>query len=86
MRSIVLLFFAVMSCVSFFAYAIDKRKARRNRWRISKSMLLTLGFLGGSVGAILGMKLFHHKTRHWYFWAVNLLGLIWQVAIVFYLR
>ena len=85
MRPIVLLFFAVMSCVAFFAYAIDKRKARRNRWRLSESLLLLLGFLGGSVGAILGMKLFHHKTRHWYFWAVNLLGLIWQVAVLFYL-
>ena len=44
--------------------------------------MLGLGFCGGAVGALLGMKVFRHKTKHWYFWVVNVLGLAWQVALI----
>ena len=42
----------------------DKRKARRDKWRISEKTLFLLALAGGSAGSLLGMKLFHHKTRH----------------------
>lgn len=45
-------------------YGIDKWKAKRNRWRISEKMLLFLAIIGGSVGALAGMYIFHHKTLH----------------------
>ena len=75
-----LIFLAVMSAVAFLLYGADKRKARNGRWRIRESTLLLTGFFGGAVGALLGMELFRHKTRHWYFWLVNLLGLLVQAA------
>ena len=76
---------ALASLVAFVAYGIDKFKAQRDLWRIPEAFLLGVGFCGGAVGALLGMKLFHHKTKHWYFWVVNLIGLAWQGAMVGYL-
>lgn len=46
---------------------IDKRRAKRGAWRIRERTLFLLALFGGSAGAIAGMWLFHHKTRHWYF-------------------
>ena len=77
---------AALSVVAFLLYATDKRKAKKKRWRIPEKTLLGIGFLGGAAGAILGMNLFRHKTKHWYFWAVNLLGLAWQIALLIYLQ
>lgn len=78
-----LIFLAVMSVIAFALYGIDKRKAIKHKWRIKEIMLLSFGFFGGAVGALLGMKVFHHKTKHWYFWAVNILGLAVQIAVLF---
>ena len=47
---------------------------------IPEKVLLLLSFFGGAAGGLLGMLLFRHKTRHWYFWAVNFLGFAWQAA------
>ena len=80
-----LVYCAAMSIVAFFAYLIDKCRARAGKWRISEAMLLSLGFLGGAVGALLSMELFRHKTKHWYFRVVNISGLIWQAALVIFL-
>ncbi len=76
---------AVGSILAFAAYGIDKSRARRGAWRISERALLLLGFSCGAVGALAAMKLFHHKTRHSYFYFVNVLGLLWQMALVCYL-
>ncbi len=70
---------------SFILYAIDKHKAKRGAWRIPERMLLSAGFIGGAVGALAAMQLFRHKTKHYYFYLVNILGLVWQAALVFYL-
>ena len=76
-----LIFVAVMSLISFILYGADKSKAKKNKWRIKESVLLGFGFFGGAIGALLGMSAFRHKTKHWYFWVVNVLGLIWQIAL-----
>ena len=81
----VILFFVATSAVALIVYLIDKVKAKLSTGRTPEKLLLWIGFLGGSVGALLGMLLFRHKTRHWYFWIVNLLGLAWQVAAVCFL-
>ena len=52
---------------AFSMMGADKRRARRGDWRISEKALFLSAVLGGSLGAILGMRMFHHKTRHWYF-------------------
>lgn len=77
-----LIFLAALSVLALIFYGVDKLKARGGYWRISEAALLSLGFFGGAAGALLGMKLWRHKTRHWYFWAINLLGLLWQIIIL----
>ncbi|MBO4444564.1 MAG: DUF1294 domain-containing protein [Bacteroidaceae bacterium] len=61
---IVLLYFSVVNIISFFMYGIDKRKAKRTKWRIPEATLLGVAVIGGSIGAWLGMKVWHHKTMH----------------------
>ena len=80
-----LIFLAVMSVIALILYKADKVKAQKDKWRISEKTLLSFGFFGGAVGALLGMKWFRHKTKHWYFWAVNFIGLIWQIFLAFWL-
>ena len=73
---------AFMSIVAFILYGVDKRKAKREAWRIPEAVLLGWGFFGGACGALCAMKFFRHKTKHWYFWAVNILGLILHIAAI----
>ena len=53
-----------INIVSFFLYGIDKYKAKKNKWRISEATLLMIAIIGGSIGAWVGMRLWHHKTMH----------------------
>ncbi|MBQ7181233.1 MAG: DUF1294 domain-containing protein [Bacteroidaceae bacterium] len=71
-----------INVLTFIVYGIDKAKARRNKWRISESTLLLLAALGGSIGAWLGMKAWHHKTLHKKFRYGIPLILIAQTALV----
>ena len=76
-----LMIYAAVSLIALVLYGSDKRRAIRKRRRIREATLLSLALLGGAVGALLGMTLFRHKTRHWYFWGVSLLGLALQAAL-----
>lgn len=58
------LFFLAINLVTFLLYAIDKWKARRAKWRIPESTLLWMAAIGGSIGALCGMYICHHKTLH----------------------
>ena len=53
-----------INVLTFLLYGIDKWKARRGKWRIPEETLIWLAIAGGSIGALLGMYLFHHKTKH----------------------
>lgn len=57
----------IINLVSFIVMGIDKRKARKRAFRIPEATLFVLAVIGGSLGSIIGMHLFRHKTRHWYF-------------------
>lgn len=88
MSKIILVYIAfliVMSITAFVLYGSDKAKAKKNKWRIKESTLLSIGFFGGAVGAVAGMKHFRHKTKHNYFWIVNYIGLAWQIGILIFL-
>ena len=61
---IVLVYLVVINVITFLLYGIDKWKAKRSKWRIPESKLLMMAALGGSVGAWLGVKTWHHKTLH----------------------
>ena len=57
-------YIVVINLVSFMMLGIDKYKARRGQWRISEATLLAVAAIGGSIGAWMGMKVWHHKTLH----------------------
>lgn len=61
---ILTIYLIAINIATFFVYGIDKWKAKRSRWRIPESTLLTLAVLGGSIGAFIGMRTCHHKTMH----------------------
>ena len=60
----IIIYLIIMNVAAFIMYGIDKRKAVKGSWRISESALLTLTALGGSLGSLLAMELFRHKTKH----------------------
>ena len=65
-------YLAAVNLVTFTVYGVDKAKARRGAWRVPEKTLFLLPLLGGSVGALLGMLVFRHKTKHWYFvWGIH---------------
>lgn len=74
-----------VSVLNFIIYGLDKRAAKKKEWRTPERRLLLFGFFCGAPGGLLGMMLFHHKTKKWYFWLVNWIGLAWQAAAVVYL-
>ncbi|MDY3933573.1 MAG: DUF1294 domain-containing protein [Muribaculaceae bacterium] len=57
-------YIVVINLVSFMMFGIDKYKARRGQWRISEATQLAVAAIGGSIGAWMGMKVWHHKTLH----------------------
>jgi len=64
---IVLAAFVAMSLIGFILMGIDKQKAKKGAWRISELGLFIPAILFGGVGSMLGMYVFRHKTKHWYF-------------------
>lgn len=54
----------VINGTAFAAMGIDKRRAKRGKWRIQERTLFLTAFLGGSAGAVAGMYVFRHKTKH----------------------
>lgn len=85
LTSILLIYLAAINVVSFFTYGIDKLKARKDKWRISEATLLWMAVLGGSIGAWLGMKAWHHKTLHKKFKFGVPAILIIQLALVLFI-
>jgi len=57
----------LINVATFVMYGIDKRKAMKDQWRIPEKTLLLTALAGGSLGAFVGMQMFHHKTKHWKF-------------------
>lgn len=63
-----------VNAVAFGMMYVDKQRAKKKKWRISEHSLFTAALLGGSIGSIAGMRLFRHKTKHWYFvWGMPLI-------------
>ena len=75
-----------INIVSFFLYGIDKYKAKKNKWRISEATLLMIAVIGGSIGAWVGMRIWHHKTMHKKFKYGIPVIIIFQVALAVYLH
>ena len=79
--TLLLVWLAVINLLTFIVYGADKRRARKGKWRVPEKTLFLLPLLGGSIGALLGMRVFHHKTKHWYFvWGIPAI-LLAQIAL-----
>ena len=61
--SYIVLYFAAINLAGFLSMAMDKSKARRNKWRIPEATLFLFAVFGGSLGCLLGMRIFRHKTQ-----------------------
>lgn len=61
------LYLIIINVITFALYGMDKWRAMTKQWRIREKKLIGLALIGGSLGAMIGMTVFHHKTRKWYF-------------------
>ena len=77
-------YLAVINLAGFISMALDKKKARRNQWRIPEAPLVLFAIFGGSLGCLWGMHVFHHKTQRpkFYIGIPVILGV--QVVILLY--
>ena len=82
---ILVLYGIIVNVAGFAAMGIDKGRARRKVWRIPESTLFLIALIGGSIGSLLGMYGFRHKTRHWSFtWGMPAIPIL-QTALILYL-
>lgn len=81
---ILLIYLAVVNILTIIVFGVDKMNAKSNRQRVRIVTLLGLAFIGGSVGALIGMYVFHHKTKKAYFTVGVPLILLMQVVVLFY--
>ena len=78
---LLMIYLVIINLIAFLTFGADKRRARRDRRRVRESTLFLLAAIGGSIGALLGMYVFRHKTRHWYFCVGIPASLILQIAL-----
>lgn len=85
MKTAVTVLLLAMNLISFSLMGMDKRRARKNAWRIPEKTLFLSALLFGGAGAVLGMQVFRHKTRHWYFVIGMPAILLAQIALLAWL-
>ena len=84
-EQLILIYLVAINVVTFFIYGIDKWKAKRSKWRISEATLLGMAVIGGSIGAWLGMRVWHHKTMHKKFQFGIPLIIVAQIALLIWI-
>lgn len=84
-----ILYLLIINAAGFLSMLLDKHKAKKNAWRIPERTLLAIACFGGSIGSILGMQLFRHKTRHFKFsvalpliLAVQMVAATWLLVLM----
>ncbi|MCR5800121.1 MAG: DUF1294 domain-containing protein [Lachnospiraceae bacterium] len=80
--TVIAIYLAIINLIGFVVMGIDKNRAKKRAFRIPEATLFTMAIIGGSIGTILGMHIFRHKTRHWYFLYGMPVILILQIIIV----
>ena len=81
---VVLAYFITVNVLGLVLFGIDKWKAKHDKWRISEATLLSLTAIGGSIGAWVGMKVWHHKTMHKKFKYGIPLVMVLQLALLLF--
>lgn len=88
LEKILLVYLLIVNAAGFLLMLVDKIKARKNLWRIPEATLMTVAAIGGSIGAIAGMNLFRHKTKHAKFYiglpVILVLQIVAAICIIFY--
>lgn len=84
MNQILLIYLLLINAAGFLIMLADKQKARKKLWRIPEAALLTVALFGGSLGSLIGMRVFHHKTRKPKFYLGIPAILILQAAFAFW--
>ena len=79
---IVWLYIIIINLIAFAVYGIDKKKAVKGQWRIPEATLIGLSIIGGGIGAMLGMSVWHHKTRKWKFKIIIPLSVVTWIAVL----
>jgi uncharacterized membrane protein YsdA (DUF1294 family) len=86
LQDIILIYISFINLIGFIIMGIDKQKAKSNQWRIREKTLFIIAIIGGSIGSILGMKYFRHKTKHKTFTYGMPLILIIQVFLLYLIQ
>ena len=73
-----------INILAFLLYGLDKSLAKKKMYRVSEYSLLVVSFFGGSIGSLLGMKLFHHKTKKIKFWIFNIIT--FDIDIIYFIK
>ncbi len=79
---LIFLYLIVINIVTFFAFGLDKRKAKKDKWRTPEATLVTLMVVGGAIGGYFGMETFRHKTQKLKFKIARVASFITLVAII----
>lgn len=85
MRTWLIVALTLWNLTVFAMYGIDKYRAVHHQWRISEKTLILSAVMTGGLGAFLGARLFHHKTRKWYFWLAWIVGLVIDAVLIFFI-
>lgn len=64
---LIVIYLVAANIAGAFSMGLDKWKAIHRAWRIPEATLFMICIIGGSLGSTIGMFVFHHKTKHWYF-------------------
>ncbi|MGM9972595.1 MAG: DUF1294 domain-containing protein [Clostridiaceae bacterium] len=81
-----IIYIAIINLYGFLIMYLDKKRSIKGQWRIPESRFFVVAILLGSLGTLLGMKLFHHKTKHWYFKYGIPAIMVVQIALYFLLH
>lgn len=79
---ITVIYLVCVNITGFISMGVDKAKAKKKAWRIPEATLFIIALIGGSIGSIIGMRVFRHKTRHWYFVVGMPLILVIQIGVI----
>jgi uncharacterized membrane protein YsdA (DUF1294 family) len=82
-KEYILIYALFINFLSFILFYLDKRKAIKDKWRIKEKTLHIVSFLGGSLGSILAMNLFHHKTKKLKFCIITGIAFIFNIFIIY---
>ncbi len=85
MQNFIIIALLILNIFGFVLVSLDKYKAKNRLWRIPERSFFILSILGGGIGIYIGLFLFNHKTRHWYFMVIIPLIILAQIVFIYYL-